>query len=127
MDNDLKARHLRYAKREELAIALRYWRLYMRRTLKENGGTVVTGYGPLILPDRGPLCRREVSALCSVYLLPTDTRLDLRDYFEPVEGVWCPLNGGPYIQELFVLENDNRKDNSIDNMLFPRPATVLFD
>ena len=128
MDNDLKARQLRYAKREELATALRYGGLYERRTSAVCGGTAMYGHQPVLLPDRAPLYRREVSGLTPLSFVQRGRPLDLRDFFEPVDGIWVPLVDGkyPHIWEFFVDSRDPVSRHPLLDAAFS-PVDVLFD
>lgn len=123
----VKPRVLRYAKREELAVAMRYYRLFRRITDTASGGTVLAGES-FLLPDRAPLCKREVSSVCPVTLVdPQRMTLDLRNFYEAVDGIWCPDPGRwPVIFEFFMREGEALVENELDNMVYPDPAVVLF-
>jgi hypothetical protein len=120
-------RLLRYAKREELALALRYGRLYRRITDATRGGTYLAGED-FVLPDRAPIYKREVSTVCPVHVVSREHPLDLRNFYETVDGIWCPDSGccWPAIFEFFVWGGEALVENELDNMVYPEPAVVLF-
>lgn len=122
-----KPRVLRYAKREELALALRYGILYRRITDAKRGGTVLSGED-FVLPDRAPIYKREVSSSCPVHIVSREKPLDLRNFYETVDGIWCPDPGRwPVIIEFFIRESDEALvENELYNMAYPDPAVVLF-
>lgn len=120
-------RVLRYAKREELVLALRYGRLYMRITDAKRGGTFLSGED-FVLPDRAPIYKREVSSACPVHVVGREKPLDLRNFYETVDGIWCPNPGcWPAIFEFFMREVDKELvESELYNMRYPDPAVVLF-
>ena len=107
----VEPRVLRYAKREELAPALRYGRLYRRITDAESGGTYLAG------EERVP-----------VYVVSREEPLNLRNFYETVDGIWCPDPGRwPVIFEFFIREGGEALvENELYNMMYPDPAVVLF-
>ena len=122
----VKPHVLRYAKREELVLALRYGRLYRRITDAKRGGTFLSGED-FVLPDRAPIYKREVSSACPVHVVGREKPLDLRNFYETVDGIWCPDPGcWPVIFEFFVWEGEALVESELYNMMYPDPAVVLF-